>query len=130
MKNMIKLWIDDIRPMPEAFTHHCLNASSAIEFIQNNATNIVAISLDHDLSEFNKNGEELTGNTVAQFIEESLYFNNVSFPNSVDFYIHSSNPTGRKNIIATINNASNYTTSKFSIFDTPYETYYMAKKES
>jgi hypothetical protein len=120
---MIKLWIDDVRPMPVDFTHCCINASSAIEFIKANSENIFTISFDHDLSEFIAE-TELTGNTVAKYIEEALYFNEIKIPNQVTFLVHSSNSTGRANIVATLKSAGNYTSSIFTIKETPYETFY------
>jgi DNA-binding PadR family transcriptional regulator len=40
-------------------------------------------------------GEEKTGYDIAKFIEEQVYTGNMDCP---EWQIHSSNPTGRKNI--------------------------------
>lgn len=121
---MIKLWIDDIREMPITFNRHCLNAVDAIALIRCQSGLIDTISFDHDLSDF-KDGEELTWNTVAKYIEQALYFKEIEFPEQITFYIHSSNAAGRKNIKNTLENAKRYTDSVFIIKETPYELFYM-----
>lgn len=96
----MKIWLDDIRPMPDDFDCHCLRADIAINLLK---TGIVSeISFDHDLGE----PENGTGYDVAKFIEERAYDGTLPFP--IGWAIHSSNPVGRRNIEAAMKNAAKY----------------------
>ena len=100
---MIKLWLDDIRPMPEGFTHWAKTADEAIELLRTGE--VTEISFDHDL------GPETagTGYDVAKFIEEQAHLGK-SKP--VSWRIHSANPVGRTNIEAAMKSAERAWTEK------------------
>lgn len=90
----IKLWIDDIRPVPEGFVW-VKNSKDAIDFIDKNWDDIVLISFDHDL------GGDDTAYKVATWMEEEVWNGRRM---NADFRIHSANPVGRRNLEAALNN--------------------------
>jgi hypothetical protein len=95
----MKIWLDDIRPMPDGFDIHVMKASEAISYLK--AGNVELISLDHDLGD-EANG---TGYDVAKFIEEAA-FNRILKPLVVR--VHSANPVGISNMERAITNAEQY----------------------
>jgi len=103
----MKLWLDDIRPMPDDFDIWCTSASSAIECItmfsitDEKKRYITEISFDHDLG-LEMNG---TGYDVAEWIEEAAYYNMIP---RIKWNIHSANPVGRINIETAMVNADKY----------------------
>ena len=58
--------------MPEGFDVHCKNATEAILLIKNGDVDF--ISFDHDLA---CEPPELTGYTVAVFIEKMVFYNKI-----------------------------------------------------
>jgi hypothetical protein len=95
----IKLWVDDIRPKPERFSHWAKNYQEAICILK--TKNVIELSLDHDL------GEEKTGYDIAKWIEKQAYCNQLG---EIDCNCHSQNPTGRQNIMMALYNAAKYWT--------------------
>lgn len=88
---MIRIYLDDLRPTPEGFTHRCYTASEAIALL--GTGQVEFISFDHDL------GPETagTGYDVARYIEEQVGQGALRCP---DWSIHSGNPVGARNINA------------------------------
>lgn len=97
----MKLWIDDVRPMPEGFDRHAKTASEAIEIIKA-CDRIEEISFDHDLG----NDADGTGYDVAKFIEEQAYRG--IKPPPLKWSIHSANPVGRQNIRKAMESAERF----------------------
>lgn len=58
------------------------------------------ISFDHDIHDFDENGEELTGLTCMKFLVDYLIDNGYTknFINSIQINVHSANPIGKANI--------------------------------
>ncbi len=98
MSNM-KLWLDDVRTMPDEYTHHAKTASEAITIIQN--MRVEEISLDHDLG----NDEDGTGYDVATYIEKCAFHGNIS---PIYMHIHSDNPIGVKRMKTALMNACRF----------------------
>ena len=101
----MRIWLDDIRPMPAGFTHWARTAAQAIEWLMTGT--VEAISFDHDLwpnREF-PNEKEETGYTVAQFIEIGAFQGDLP---PLNWGVHSSNPAGRQNIIAAMLQAEKF----------------------
>lgn len=93
----MRVYLDDVRPTPEGFTHRAETAAEAIAFLETG--NVTFISFDHDLGE-PANG---TGHDVALWIEAQTYSDNTwPFP---DYVIHSANPVGAHNIARTMRQA-------------------------
>lgn len=85
---MLKLFLDDERPAPNASWHHVWTAEEAIDWLETTGSIITHISLDHDL------GQDLTGYDVVCALEELLHDGKIN-PDVV-VTIHSANPAGAK----------------------------------
>lgn len=87
----MKLWLDDIRPAPDASWTHCRTQGEASHFLRTGL--VEEISFDHDLGENAGDGYSL-----AKEIEKSAAAGNMRRP--LVWHIHSANPVGRANIQA------------------------------
>lgn len=99
MINTMKLWLDDIRPMPEGYDVHVTTAQEAISFLETH--NVTEISLDHDLGP----EEAGTGYSVACWIEYAAF---KSLCKPIVMHIHSANPVGMERMSKAIKNACRY----------------------
>lgn len=97
----IKVWLDDVRPMPYEFDLWARSAHWLNNLISDNEIVIDHISFDHDLGD----GENNNGYQVAVLIEELACQGKIR-PMTWD--IHSSNPEGRKRIDFAMNSAKKY----------------------
>lgn len=86
---MIRIWLDDIREIPEGYTHWCKTPEEAIVLLSGGKVSY--ISFDHDLGL----PEPENGNMVAKWIEEKAYSGEIL---PLNWDIHSANPTGYRNI--------------------------------
>lgn len=90
---MIKLYLDDLRPIPNEF----IGVRSYTEFInyinQNGLPDF--ISFDHDL------GLEESGFDCAKWLVNYCLDKKIGLP---EFTVHSQNPVGKKNIESLLNN--------------------------
>lgn len=93
---MIRIWLDDLRTMPEGFTHWARTASEAIDLLRTGTVD--EISFDHDLGP----EEAGSGYDVAKFIEEQAHLGKLK---PMNWHIHSANPVGRANIEAAMKSA-------------------------
>ena len=82
----IKLWIDDIRPMPEGFIW-CRSVNEAKRVIAE-SDSIELIDIDHDAGDFVTDGGDYIN--LLNWLEES----GRSYP----IHIHSMNPVGIENM--------------------------------
>lgn len=87
----MRVFLDDIRPIPQGFTHLARNYAEAVALLA--TREVTFISLDHDLGEDDKAG---TGYDVACYIEEEVLAGKIPAPG---WEVHSSNPVGRGRII-------------------------------
>jgi hypothetical protein len=94
---MMKLWLDDVRPMPEGYDRHARTADEAIALLETG--DVSHISFDHDL------GTEKDGNDVAIAIEKMAHDGIVV---EMEWTIHSANPVGRKEIEMTMKSAQRW----------------------
>jgi hypothetical protein len=94
----MRMWLDDIRQMPDDYDIWVKTAFWAIEMLQT-FPNITHLSFDHDL------GSKETGYDVAKFIELMASKNNNK---RITWDIHSSNPVGRKNIEMAMKSAERF----------------------
>ena len=99
MTNTMKLWLDDVRSMPEGYDIHVTTASEAINYLENNT--VTEISLDHDLG----SEEAGTGYMVACWLEEAAYEHSCK---PIVMHVHSANPVGVDRMSAALKNACNY----------------------
>lgn len=93
-KPKLRLYIDDIRPVPPGFDLVARNYQDAVNYLMDG--NIGFVSFDHDL------GTKHTGYDIAKFIEQSAFTGTLS---KIMWAIHSANPVGVKNITAAMNSA-------------------------
>lgn len=98
----MKVWLDDLRPMPEGYDIHVATADAAIAALKTKT--VTQISLDHDL------GDETeincgTGYDVAKYIEEAAFFKEIP---RLEVAIHSANPVGRDKMKRAITRADEY----------------------
>lgn len=88
-----KIWIDDIRPVPNEEWYKVENyhqAIAAIDYFNSCENGIDIISFDHDL------GEKKSGYDIAKYLVEfNIHINR--------YDVHSMNPVGRDNIIQLLN---------------------------
>lgn len=91
-QNPHKLFLDDVRPVPDGF----VGVRSYREFVlyiqQNELPQF--ISFDHDL------GEEKSGFDCAEFLVEYCLDRNIP---TINFAVHSQNPVGKENIESLLN---------------------------
>ena len=93
----MRLWLDDLRPMPKDFDIWAKNADDAIKYLW--VGKIDHISFDHDL------GEGKTGYDIAQWVEHMAY--NKQLP-KFTWKVHSANPIGAERIKIALSNADMY----------------------
>lgn len=96
---MVKLWVDDVRQIPDDYHIWCKNARQTIAFLITNT--IVEISLDHDLGD----DDQGTGYDIACWIEKQAYEGTLK---KLKWNIHSANPIGRGRITQALRNADKY----------------------
>lgn len=96
MKQMQKLYLDDLRPIPQGF----VGVRSYTEFVVYIETKGFPdfISFDHDL------GLEESGYDCAKWLVDYCLDHNLQLP---EFEVHSQNPVGKENILALLNNFRN-----------------------
>ena len=92
----IRLYIDDVRDMPEGFNFKVENYEDAIEILE--TYEVTAISFDHDL------GLAKSGYDIACWIEKEA---TRGLPR-MEWYVHSANPVGVKRIEAAMKAADSY----------------------
>jgi len=96
---MIRIWLDDIRPMPDDFTHWCKTPQQAIHLLSK--VDVDHISFDHDLGLTDMNN----GDMVAKYIETRAFQGDLP---RLTWAIHSANPVGRQNIEASMQSAERF----------------------
>ena len=87
----MKIWIDDIRPIPKGYGAWCMSVNAAKLYIQtceNNSIKIELIDLDHDAGEYATDGGDYIN--LLNWLEET----GRRYP----IKIHSMNPVGIENM--------------------------------
>lgn len=101
----MKIYLDDERDPPEGW----LLVRTPTSFItlldywieEGKWDEVEAISFDHDLGYFKRNGEEVTGNDCLLHIEKKIIENNLKVP---ELYIHTSNPSAKNKMLMAVYN--------------------------
>ena len=89
--NGMKIWLDDLRRMPEDFTQHAHSVNEAKRYIsaaEAMGETIELISLDHDLGDYASDGGD--GICLMDWLLERQTLYPISF--------HTANPVGRANM--------------------------------
>lgn len=108
----MRVWLDDIRPMPEGFDVHVQSAKEAIKLIESKQVKL--ISLDHDLGDVKLYG---TGYDVALFIESAAFVGRIP---RLEWRLHTQNPVGAKNMKAALEVADRYWDKIEHLYDTAH----------
>lgn len=93
----MRIWLDDVRPIPQGWDMHVKTVEEAIELLETHE--ITAISFDHDL------GTDKTGYDLAKWIEYMAHSEGLP---PLEWHVHSANPVGARNIKAAMKMAERY----------------------
>lgn len=96
----MKLWIDDIRTPPIGYDLWAKNYNEAILLLNEHKGNISGISFDHDIASYDDFGNELTGYSIAVYIEQEVYYDDFDPLVLMNVQVHSSNSSGNRRIVA------------------------------
>jgi hypothetical protein len=92
MGGFTSLWVDDVRPIPDAYGNEWCSARSAWEAILKlELIEFEIVSLDHDLASFVGN-KELTGYDILLWLIDRKVNNLGPVPKEIR--VHSANPVG------------------------------------
>lgn len=100
----MRLWLDDVRPVPEGYDLWVKTAPEAIALIKEGK--ITFISFDHDLGPESAG----TGYDVACFIEKEACLGRLLKP--ISFQVHSANTVGTPKIMAAMVAAQSFWSGK------------------
>jgi hypothetical protein len=93
----MQIFLDDLRSPPNEEWRLIRDPREAMALL---ATGLVTkLSLDHDLGCFDERGQEITGYTVACYVEELVFWGRIPLP---EITCHSDNPVGVKKILCTV----------------------------
>lgn len=95
MEESIKIWLDDLRPIPEGYigAKSVNEAITLIETIEGNNGKIEVLDLDHDLGDYAFDGGDAI--KLLDYLVENEKFYPIK--------IHTANPVGRDNMLRMIN---------------------------
>lgn len=98
----IKLYLDDIRNLPNESYTLVRSYDEALKYVKENGIPAF-ISFDHDLG-VDENEKLLpTGYDFAKYLVDMDMNNILVFPKDFSFYVHSANPVGKQNIESYLN---------------------------
>ncbi len=100
---MKKLYLDDLRPLPDNTYILARSYNEAITYVLNYGIPDF-VSFDHDLGSDQKENLLPSGYDFAKWLVEQDMNFNYMFPTNFKFYVHSANPIGKKNIESYLNN--------------------------
>lgn len=101
---MYNLFIDDLRDAEKYYLGEGFivvrTCEDAISYVQKHGLPKF-VSFDHDLGD-TESVVEKTGYTFAKYLIEYMFDNNIKEP--FEYYVHSANPVGLKNIVSYLEN--------------------------
>ena len=89
----VRIWLDDVRPMPAGYNFHARTVDE-VEGVLGKCA-VSHISFDHDLGEDADGNVLPSGYDLAKIIERMAYVGTLE---PLQWRIHSLNPVGRENI--------------------------------
>lgn len=127
---MKKLWLDDVRPVPDETWDRVKNYDEFVEYISKNGVPDL-ISFDHDLGMehydalfkepvkhlLNEGFKDNTGYDCAKWLVRNNY-------KIKDFKVHSFNPIGKNNILTLLSNWKKYQDNPRDTITKEIRTYY------
>lgn len=90
----MKIWVDDIRPIPDGYIGF-KSTNSALRYIIKNVKDIELIDLDHDSGDFQSDGGDYIN--IVRELERLTIVRNIDFSH-IKFKFHSANPVGVQNM--------------------------------
>jgi hypothetical protein len=93
-----RLWLDNVRPMPQGFDYHARSVPEAISCLMSGT--VEHISFDHDLGD-----PVQDGHLLAKWIEQAAFYGNLG---RLTWEIHSDNPVGSANIRQAMEHADQF----------------------
>lgn len=96
----MRIWLDDLRPMPDDYDIHIKKASVLIKLLDSGCR-VKHIGFDHDLGD----DEDGTGHTVANHIEKMAAGSQIG---RMTYSVQSDNSPGRDNIEAAMKSANRF----------------------
>ena len=99
----MKLYLDDIRnPHQSGYNDSdwivCKNDKTFKDMFESFDSIITHISLDHDLANFDSDGNEVTGYDCVKWLCDYIHDNNLDVSN-LRLNFHTANPVGRMNMM-------------------------------
>ena len=96
-----KIWVDDVRDMPDGYDYQSFTADSAISLIRRgyHFNDILEISLDHDAGDYAWGGGDHI--KILAWLEQKCLRDIDSrtyIRDNVTFHLHTANPVGRDNM--------------------------------
>lgn len=88
----LKIWVDDVRPMPDGYDVHCRTVDATMAIIRHCPVKI--INLDHDAGDYAYGGGDYI-NILKRMEEENIC-------KGILFIFHTMNPVGRENMKAIV----------------------------
>jgi hypothetical protein len=104
--DVVRMWVDDERPMPEGWNYHAKHGGMAIAIIElagAKKVKLEAISLDHDLG--CNVGDRDEGYGIACRIERDAYYGLLP---RLRWTVHSANPAGAARMEAALRSADRF----------------------
>ena len=105
----MKIWLDDIRPIPEGYDFWAKNYYEMIGLLISG--NVTFVSFDHDLGMLGNEtilDPKNTGYEVAKVIEGLASGDGDFYIKPIGWDIHSANPAGRRNIELAMKSAERF----------------------
>ena len=99
MSNPIRLWLDDMRPMPPGFNRHAKSVEEALPYLN---SDLVEIGFDHDLGPKELFGD---GYEIAKLVEQMAFEGTLP---RIKWSIQSDNGPGRENIRRAMESAERF----------------------
>ena len=96
-----KIWVDDVRDMPDGYDYQCYTVKNAIAYIKQgyHFNDILEISLDHDAGDYVQFGGDYI--KILEWLEHKC-LREIEWRNyirdNVTFHLHTANPAGRENM--------------------------------
>ena len=109
---MVKLYLDDVR-MPSQSGYKdsewivVRNYADFVSAIEKHFSDLEMVSFDHDLSDFDSDGNELTGYVALKLLCDYILDNELDI-SKLSLKFHTSNPVGKENMASYWNNFKSY----------------------
>ena len=109
---MVKLYLDDVRMSSQSGYQDnewivVRNYAEFVSAIEQHFSNLEVASFDHDLADFDSDGNELSGYSCVKWLCGYIEDNNLDIAN-LELKFHTANPVGQVNMASYWNNFKDY----------------------